>query len=52
MCVGVSKTGVTREDWDGHMGRCMWRVSCPVGNWGLDLELRGTESRVNGTERQ
>lgn len=51
MCVGVSKTGVTWEDWDGHMGRCMWHVSCPVESWGLDLELRGTESRVNGTQR-
>lgn len=25
------------------MGRYIWRVSCPVGTWGLDLELRGRE---------
>lgn len=42
----------------GWAHRHMWHVTCPLGDWGLDLELRGTVSRVgkrhlkNGTEGQ
>lgn len=44
MCVGVSKTGNLRRLGRAH--RYMWHVRCPLGDWELDLELRGTVSRV------